>query len=161
MKTYAGIGSRETPDNILQKMNKIAIYLARGGWTLRSGGANGADLAFESGCDVVNGGKEIFLPWPNFNGSTSTLCSPTKDAFIKAATMHPVWEKLSYGARKLHARNIHQILGLKLNDPANLVICWTKDGKEVGGTATAIKIAKEYNIKIVNLALEEFLYEQI
>ena len=58
---YAGIGSRETPEGVLLKMEKIAFYLAhRYDATLRSGGAIGADIAFEAGCDSANGKKEIF-----------------------------------------------------------------------------------------------------
>lgn len=152
---YAGVGSREAPLDILNKMKEIAKYLAQHHWTLRSGGADGADLAFELGCDEAGGTKEIFLPWKGFNGSTSQLYNPTQAAFDLAATIHPAWNRLSYGAKKLHARNAHQVLGINLDEPAGLVICWTKGGKEVGGTATAIKIAKQNNIRVVNLAIED------
>jgi hypothetical protein len=60
MNFYCGIGSRKTPENILIKMSKYASILERMGFTLRSGGALGADRAFERG--VVNPlKKEIFL----------------------------------------------------------------------------------------------------
>ena len=49
MKFYAGIGSRETPVNILYMMKKLARALGKSDWTLRSGGAKGADSAFYSG----------------------------------------------------------------------------------------------------------------
>lgn len=55
---YAGVGSRETPQDILNTMYKIGKYLASKGYTLRSGGAIGADTAFENGCDSVKGEKE-------------------------------------------------------------------------------------------------------
>jgi hypothetical protein len=42
MKYYAGIGSRETPKDILDLISKIAIKLESLGYTLRSGGADGA-----------------------------------------------------------------------------------------------------------------------
>jgi hypothetical protein len=35
-KPYAGIGSRSTPNDILELMKEIAFRLAREGWTLRS-----------------------------------------------------------------------------------------------------------------------------
>lgn len=44
-KYYAGIGSRETPTRVLQLMIKAAQRLAQRGYTLRSGGADGADAA--------------------------------------------------------------------------------------------------------------------
>ena len=68
---YTGIGSRDTPKKYLRYMELAATYLAENGLILRSGGADGADTAFEKGCDFVNGKKEIFLPWQNFNNNKS------------------------------------------------------------------------------------------
>lgn len=45
--TYAGVGSRETPPEILAEMTKIANELAAKKYKLQSGGAIGADMAFE------------------------------------------------------------------------------------------------------------------
>ena len=70
---YAGIGSRSTPDNVLGIMEKLGIVLAKKGFILRSGGADGADKAFEKGCDLASGQKEIYLPWKGFNGNNSSL----------------------------------------------------------------------------------------
>ena len=47
MKYYTGIGSRETPKDIMQLMSKLAYKLASEGYILRSGAAQGADTAFE------------------------------------------------------------------------------------------------------------------
>jgi hypothetical protein len=159
VKKFCGVGSRETPINILSQMTSIAVYLANNGWLLRSGGADGADKAFENGCDKASGKKEIYLPWRGFNGSISTLF-PTKKAFELAATIHPAWNRCSPAARKLHARNTQQVLGMELNDPADLVICWTKNGKDVGGTATALKLSRMNNIRIINLAVDTFNFEE-
>ena len=70
---YAGIGSRNTPNEILSLLTSLAEQLALKGYILRSGGAKGADSAFEKGCDKVHGNKEIFLPWKNFENNTSSL----------------------------------------------------------------------------------------
>ena len=43
-RAYAGIGSRETPDQVLQIMTDLAVALAKEKFTLRSGGAGGADI---------------------------------------------------------------------------------------------------------------------
>ena len=58
---YTGIGARNTPDKVLDLFMNIAKYLATKDFTLRSGAANGADSAFEKGCDISNGSKEIYL----------------------------------------------------------------------------------------------------
>jgi predicted Rossmann fold nucleotide-binding protein DprA/Smf involved in DNA uptake len=54
---YAGIGSRSTPPETLPLIESIAARLAEKGWVLRSGGADGADSAFEKGCDQKQGTK--------------------------------------------------------------------------------------------------------
>ena len=74
-----------------------------------------------------------------------------------ASEFHPAWDYLSYGARKLHARNGYQVLGEDLKTPVDFVICWTPGGKEQGGTAQAIRIAKFNSIKVFNLAIEDDL----
>ena len=70
---FAGIGSRQTPQSVQDLMVGIGRYLADRSWILRSGGAVGADMAFESGCDEVHGRKEIFLPWKGYNSNKSTF----------------------------------------------------------------------------------------
>jgi hypothetical protein len=42
---YTGIGSRQTPEPILSCIRDLARKLAQDNWTLRSGGASGADAA--------------------------------------------------------------------------------------------------------------------
>lgn len=66
---YAGVGSRETPHEILALMTDVAKILGQHGWTLRSGGARGADTAFEDGAKGFK--REIYLPWRGFNGHLS------------------------------------------------------------------------------------------
>jgi hypothetical protein len=148
---YTGIGSRQCPVEICQVMTGIAYILYSKDYILRSGGADGADSAFEEG---AGDRKEIYLPWKKFNGNTSPLFKPTKEAFELAATIHPVWEQLSYGAKCLHARNCHQVLGLDLQTPSEFLICWTLGGGERGGTATAMKLAKQHDIPVINLAVD-------
>ena len=65
-----------------------------------------------------------------------------------AAEFHPAWDRCSRGARALHARNCHQVLGWDLKTPSEFILCWTKDGKASGGTGQAMRIAKAFNIPI-------------
>lgn len=168
MNHYAGIGSRKTPDDILMLFEKLGIYLAEKNFILISGHAPGADKAFENGCDKVNGEKEIYLPWNNFEGSKSSLIVSDIRAFEIAEAHHPYWHNLKQGAKKLQARNSHQVLGKDLNTPSIFIICWTKNGKGEGGTGQAIRLGKHYSIPIfdagsyksvddVKLNVKEFL----
>ena len=159
MKYYTGVGSRETPIPILSLMQQIATKLASEDYVLRSGGAEGADSAFEHGakwqdvgCSVPEELKEIYLPWKGFGGSNSTLYTFTPEAVSIAKRIHPAWDKLKLGAKKLHTRNVYQVLGSDCKTPSDFLICWTPQGKDVGGTRTAIVLAREHNIPIWNLA---------
>lgn len=117
--------------------------------TLRSGGADGADAAFEAG---AGDDKQIFLPWKRFNRNMSPLYTPSVDAYAVASRIHPVWDRLSSGAKLLHARNVHQVLGPNLNEPSEFLVCWTMGGGVTGGTATAIKVALEHGVPVYNAA---------
>lgn len=145
---YAGIGSRKTPKRICQLMIRIAIRLNKRGYTLRSGGADGADAAFEIG---AAGKAMIFLPWKEFNGNQSQLFDVGDDALEIASKFHPKWGRCSVAARKLHGRNVYQVLGQDLKTPADFVVCWTKDGGPTGGTGQAIRIAAAHGVPIFNL----------
>lgn len=151
--TYAGIGSRETPGNILIEMKYLADELQTLGFKLYSGAADGADKAFSDGCT----NKVEFLPWKGFNNSNSEYCIPSPKAFELASEIHPNWNALREGGRKLMARNCYQILGLDLKSPVDFVLCWTPDGAETktgyntGGTGQAIRLANRYGIPIINM----------
>jgi len=151
VKRYCGIGSRKTAPNLLLIMEQIGEDLAKLGYILHSGGAEGADQAFEVGCDKVNGPKQVFLPWKGFNSHTSPLYDIPEEAFYIAEEQHPAWNLCSQGAKKLHARNIQQILGLDLQTPVDFVICNTEGGELVGGTATAVSLANSLGIPVLNL----------
>lgn len=165
---YAGIGSRETPDDFCQLMRGIAAWLSRDRTTLRTGGAPGADDAFLHGWistidspDPIPGMAELYLPWIPFNGWGETdraamlVEKPTPWAFDMAKLYHPAWGNLTLGAKALHARNMHIMLGLDLDDPVDAVICWTPGGRLVGGTAQALRVAVDFAIPVHNLANED------
>lgn len=166
---YTGVGSRKTPPEILDVMRKLGAYLAQRGIILRSGAADGADTAFEEGCDMVNRNlKQIFLPWNGFNNRTDrevgviTKIDPKIEAqAIKIAQeIHPAWDALKQGAKKLHTRNIYQGLGPEISRPSNFLVGYAeldKNGMPKGGTRTAIQLAVKYNIRNYNLFKKEDL----
>lgn len=162
-RAYTGVGSRETPPWALALTRELALALASAGWTLRSGGADGADSAFADGARMAGAPEpEIYLPWPGFNGQDSVYTSPSPAAMALAQQVHPAWDRLSGAARKLHARNCHQVLGWQLDAPSHFLVCWTADGCEsaaertmrTGGTATAIVLAERHAVPRYNLARE-------
>lgn len=150
---YAGIGSRETPDDVLRQMTVMSGWLARRGWHLHSGGARGADTAYASGAPDA---RTLHLPWPGYEGHAGDDCHvPAGDVFHRcialASDHHPAWQRCSRGARSLHARNVSILLGPDLATPVNAVVCWTRDGKVLGGTGMGIRIARHFGIPVLNL----------
>jgi len=148
---YTGIGARKTPDNIIKAMVGVGIYMADHGHTLRSGGAHGADAAFERGCDRARGLKEIYLPYQGFKHNKSPLHHVGLDAQDVAALFHPAWERCDPYTRHMMGRNSYQILGADLKTKTNVVFCWTPGGKVVGGTGQALRMAIHYGIPVFNL----------
>lgn len=146
MRYYAGVGSRETPEDIQDLMSRAATYLASRGWVLRSGGAKGADSAFQSGVFYVFDEAfyehlEIFEPYAKLPEWTKPVVE----------LLHPAPEKLGDFAWRAHRRNALIVLGLYGNNPVEFALCWTKDGKASGGTGMAIRMAKYFDIPVYNL----------
>ena len=154
---YAGVGARKTPKDMCIAMCGLANYLASQGHHLRSGGADGADIAFERGCDQANGSKEIFLPYKGFNGNQSPLYGTARDARMLAKQFHPKWAVLGDKGRDFMGRNSYQILGGALLRPADFLVCWTPKGRITGGTGQALRMADHYRIPIFNLGGEDSL----
>ena len=143
---YAGIGSRKTPADYLQLMSDIAAELGNHRFTLRSGGAIGADQAFERGCDSVSGIKEIYRP-----------AHDIRPWAFDEAKKHIPKDRTPFGTWKLYtqcliARNMQQVLGKLGDDPVRFVICWTPpEALTGGGTGYAIRCALSHGIPVYNL----------
>lgn len=140
-KLYAGIGSRKTPPHILSIMTRIAQKLHSQGYILRSGGAKGADSAFEEGAGTM---KEIY-----------TARNPIPDwAFQTVDEYHPAPHRLKDYARRLHARNAQIVFGENTGpgDRVSFAVCWTPNAEIAGGTGQLLRIAEAHGIKVRNLA---------
>jgi hypothetical protein len=153
---YTGVGSRQTPQATLGVMTQVAQRMALRGLVLRSGGASGADSAFEAGAGVA---CEIWLPIKGFQKNLSPLWTIDQRCFEIAAGVHPAWGRCSYFAQRAHARNVHQVLGADLATPSIVLLCWTPDGATnemnatgAGGTRTAIVLAARNGVPVLNLA---------
>lgn len=158
---WTGIGSRKTPFEVCLQMMEISRRIEqchKYNYILRSGGADGADMAFERGINNEKN-KEIYLPWKRFNMNRSHLYNTPKEAFEIAALHHPAWEGLKQSVQALMARNVLQILGQDMHTPSRFVFCWTEDGcehaktrtRKTGGTGLAISLASAHDIPVYNL----------
>jgi hypothetical protein len=165
---YTGIGSRQTPDPYLDLMTKLASRLAADGWILRSGGAPGADMAFENG--APSNARSVYLPWRGFNENSSNIV-PEKwanwaQAQEIASRHHPAWDHMERSVRALMTRNVYQLLGDDLKTPSRLVLCWAPKPKlndqgcvinTDGGTGLAVRLAASYGVPVYHLGIAEHM----
>lgn len=169
MKYYAGIGSRDTPDDVFAHMTEIATLLEDHGYILRSGGATGADTAFEVGVHDFNN-MCLYLPKDPFNGHTRftpgclylTSYSHPEDyqKGYESIAIHPAGFALSLGPRNMMIRNYFQVMGHGGQSRSSFIICWTPDGADginiltsraSGGTGQSIRLAAKYGVPLYNL----------
>jgi len=148
---YAGIGSRTTPKNIKFIMCELAERLEDEGHILRSGGAIGADTAFEHGIKYPKN-KQIFYA----SNNVPFWCFEKIKKYIPKN--RPPFEKWKSYAKKIVARNMQIFFG---NDfqTVDFVICWTPfiDYTDAGGTGYILRCAHEHNIPIYNLYIKHDL----
>lgn len=173
---YTGIGSRRTPNDIQAKMANIANLLASKGYTLYSGAAEGADKAFERGVANYYASNStetrtlacVFTPWEGFSSPLASACMkyfiPNDEKFDEAAEILegtgilPWFTNMAYGAKKLHARNVWQVLGLNPESKSKFVLYWTPGDPlagPTGGTRTAVLLAQKYGIPTYHLGSEQ------
>lgn len=149
-----GVGSRETPEDVCELMEELGAHARERGWWVRSGHAQGADYAFEKG---ARDHCIVYMPWRGFNKEFPILgrahYEELRPEVLDLVYRHDPYagDHISQGVKRIKSRNVYQVLGVNMESPSDLVICWTQDGKVVGGTGLAIRIAREYNIPIINI----------
>jgi hypothetical protein len=159
---YTGIGSRKTPANLLKLMQTIGFRLGSIGIRLRSGGAEGADCAFEVGArwaikEHQDSEPLIYLPYPGFRGKSGITFAPNSQIWKEATRiirdLHPAWDRCSDFAKKAHTRNAFQILGSDLRTPSQFLVFYAEvsRGEIQGGTRTAVVLAQKFEIPCFNL----------
>lgn len=156
MPSYAGIGARATPIDVINVMKQTAELLAKDGYTCNTGAALGADQAFATGALAGFGKLQLFLPWgsyekdwiKNLQGDINTYAfSPMHDgdAVDSVYKYHPNAKCLKQSVIALHARNFLIVRGV------HFVVCWTPKGEVTGGTGQALRIVQDMGIRIFNL----------
>lgn len=159
--TYAGIGNRDIEEvaepisgrPVCAVMTWIAGELERLGYTLNSGGAKGADAAFERGVRNL-AHKRIFR-----------ASDATEETRGIARELHPARSRLHGYALDLFARNTNQVFGRDLDTVVDFVLCYTRDGceshetrtRDTGGTGQAIEMASRKGACIFNMKNADWL----
>ncbi len=158
IKYYTGIGSRQVPKAIYNKIMSIAGILSVKGWSLRSGGAKGCDTAFEIGSILVSkiNNDEVYKRH-DATPQSKELLKLVIDSLNKEQQTNIIYENISSYVQNLLARSMLQVLGRNLDNPSEFVICYTPNGEKVGGTRYAIQLAEMKNIPIINIGSSTYI----
>ena len=172
---YAGIGSRRTPEPVRAAMADLAETLGRAGCVLSTGGADGADRAFERGALRTDAPITVHAPWSGYNGYRPGR-EPESDIDVRvpgptdavsgrayldlARRHHPAWDRCGRGARALFARNVAILAGALGEDgdslPVLAAVAYTPngraDGRDAGGTGHGLRVARDLGIPAVNVS---------
>lgn len=179
MKMYTTVGSRNTPGPIQWLMARIARHLNQQGHGIRSGGARGADTAFQIG-SMSSGtpNRRIYLPNPSFtvsgNGSRIPLDADPQHVVLPPENLHEairILQRHRLGRSRiphtanpetllsqdpvtaLFARNVAQVLGGNLDNPsAGLIGYMPLPPAAPGGTKIAFDLAQARGVPTFNLA---------
>jgi hypothetical protein len=173
--TYAGIGSRETPEDVLNLMTEAAKYLESLGYTLNTGKTF---IARPSNDPKYQKQYEERLAFSKKNNGKVGLDEEGADRAFSLGTtkknlfgvnapvgkkeltvmeeIHPAPDKLTEGAKKLMARNTNQIFGENLDTPVDFVLFYAKETSNplrvAGGTGQAVEMARRKRIPTINMS---------
>lgn len=171
-RAIACVGSRALDASHLALLEAIGTSLVTAGWTVHSGGAQGADQAFARGAaralgqnPKTPGGLVIHLPWASYereaadaavrqSGGRAVLdCAPfTPDEQALALQFHPAPERLSRAGITLMTRNVRIVCpdGLEAS-PVHRVIAFPLYKLGGGGTGQALRLAEHFGISVHDL----------
>lgn len=154
---FAMIGSRATPNNVLELMADAAEWLLKKGAVGDSGGAPAADKALEHGywkayySEIDNrlinlGNIRVYLPFPTFEGNdrfndrveyvVANRLSTWDEALVMAEKIYDNYGRnksfaqLGPGIRAMGGRNMMQVLGPMLDRPKDIIIFYAPPAKD-------------------------------
>lgn len=161
---FAGVGSRDTPEDICELMGKVSIVFYHLGYGLSSGDARGADRAFWGGAlksiHYRKIGARIYLSDEYVRGrkadpSNFFYNAQRFQSFEKAKQMafeaRGSFHGLDEWGINLHTRNVMQIHGASLQDKVEYLVYWAipvgKVERVRGGTNTSLQLAIKAGIE--------------
>jgi hypothetical protein len=170
---WCGVGSRDVPEEHTAFLIWAGRCMALLGGVLSTGDAIGADFLFLSGYQAGAAPKmppaQIYytklknqrnLPHDPLLGCHEAERYDThEESKAIAFRARGSFEGLFASGIGLHSRNPMQVLTETLIDPVWVILFYAKPvgkkGAVKGGTNTAVQVAVQYNVKRVNLYLEE------
>ena len=168
LRSGGGRGSDEAFENGARLTGgRRRIYLHTDGLRGRAGGVDHAtadipERAFQvvkehrAGWNDLSPAAQRLFARENFyqptDGDPPAADIPIPESALERTKEHLAgWDKLTETTQRKSARNAMELLGDNLNTPADVVVCWTKDGKATGITGQAVGLANAHNIPVINL----------
>lgn len=146
------VGSREPPDDISRLAFVIGKNLSNIGVINRTGGAVGMDSNFAKFYNPIL--IENYRPSNDqYDCIDVSRFDNYQEAYELTERIVPHFEHLDEVQKALHIRNCYQVLGRDLRSPSDILICWCRVscGVPMGGTRTAITLARMHKIPVYNL----------
>ena len=151
MRYYAGCGSQETPEKVLQLIRLVAATLSKRGITLRTTEQTSADLAFRQGS---NGKFFTYLTAQDFEGSSvwgiPPISSPSDVRSALARKLDPRFLMKTELEKGQELAAIQVMLGCSTKDPAKMLIVYGADSF----SKRCVELASQYQIPVFDLALK-------
>lgn len=171
---WCGVGSRETPKEIIPEMVWIGHCLALLGGVLATGDATGSDTHFFDGYNLGRLPKmppaQVYYTRKKNQRNLEHSPQMGQHEFEMYPEVGHIAQDMAYEARgsfeglfpsgiALHSRNALQVLSETLDNPRRFTVYYAKPvgkrGAVAGGTNTAVKISRKNKIPTVNLYVEE------
>ena len=144
------VGNQTTPLKHQWALMLFSYCVHKDCFQINTGTAKGADEAARRGAECT-----VF-----------SIKDGTPESTAIAAELHKSnWSRWSPISKAYHSRNVMQVLGRDLQTPVARVVCYTRDGCishetasfDTGGTRTAISIASQNNIPVINIQRPDHL----
>lgn len=158
-RTLTCIGTRNPAPQAAKWAENFGEDITRYGFTLRSGHAEGMDIAFEKGARRnKNPNLEIFVTGKKHDFDDLLIITKEEKEFClrilhESKICH--WQdKLDDYTLALYARNVQQVLGKDLSKASDGVVYFTqvdKNFRPTGGTRIAVQLAEYFGIRADNI----------
>ena len=148
MQYYSVIGSNQVPKHYNVMMETISKLFSKEDFILRTRGVLGFEEAALNGITDYN--KKIIVPGLDWNKI------PPDKAYDIAWDNVPKWTKLAPRQQKYKAYVVQTLLGHDLKSKSKFLITYTEDKDTIHEVNLAIRLAREYDIRVFDLAEYSF-----
>jgi hypothetical protein len=160
VQAYVGTGSQRTPFDVLMKMPRLARWLQRRGFHLRTRLDNDAERAFMRGVSWLSS-AEIYADEPLPEADVARSCyrtlAPEEMNAARDLIASLDHDGQNSGIATIGPAAAYALLGRNLRKPVDFVIYWAAEDESLDGILgrMAGSICKRYRIRCWNLRMND------